>query len=174
VMVAGLKGRRWLLFVLLLPQVAIGVAGVAQRLSKPVWSAPDLYAAVVADAGADFDPQRQLVAWPDLTGIAIAAKEDITLVSGNDGSLLGPINWRQSKPRAIDPALVERTAPYWLICGKSCSHIVDYLGENGFTSALLAHKVNIDNGEFSAYRIEPARYPITYRSGNFPPPAGPR
>lgn len=174
VMVVGLKGRRWLLFVLLLPQVAIGVAGATQRLSKPVWSAPDLYAAIVADAGADFDPARQLVAWPDLTGIAIAAKEDITLVSGNDGSLLGPINWRESKPRAIDPALAERTTPYWLICGKSCSHIVAYLGDHGFTSALLAHKVNIDNGKFSAYRIEQARYPITYRSGNFPPPAGPR
>lgn len=174
VMVAGLKGRRWLLFVLLLPQATIGVAGAAQRLSMPVWSAPDLYATILADAGAGFDPVRQLVAWPDLTGIAFAAKEDITLISGNDGSLLGPINWRQRKPGAIDPALTARPTPYWLICGKGCSHIVSYLGGHNFTATLLARKVNIDNGEFSAYRIDQARYPITYRSGNFSPPAGPR
>ena len=154
VMVAGLKDRRWVLFLLLLPQVAFGVAGVAQRLKTPIWSAQNLYATITQDAGPDFDPSRQLVAWPDLNGVSFAATENITLVSGNDGSLLGPINWRGRDPGAIDPALAERSTPYWLICGKACARLLDYLGEHGRRASLLARKTNTDNGEFSAYRID--------------------
>lgn len=154
VMVTGLKGRRWVVLTLLLPQVAFGVAGITQRLTTPVWDAPDLYAAISQDAGAGFEPGRQLVAWPDLAGVAIAATENITLVSGNDGSLLGPINWRNRIPGAIDPALAERATPYWLICGKACSRVLDYLDEHGRKTSLLARKTNIDNGEFSAYRVD--------------------
>lgn len=154
IMVVGLKGRRWALLLLLLPQVAFGVAGVMQRLEMPVWSAPNLYAAISEDAGVGFDPARQLVAWPDLAGVAMAATEDITLVSGNDGSLLGPINWRDRDPGAIDPALAERATPYWLICGKACAHLLAYLDEHGRKTSLLARKTNTDNGEFSAYRVD--------------------
>jgi hypothetical protein len=154
VMVVGLKGRRWVLLFLFLPQVAFGVAGTAQRLALPIWDASDLYGAISADAGPGFDPARQLVAWPDLAGVSLAATEDITIVSGNDGSLLGPINWRERVAGVIDPALAERTTPYWLVCGKACAHVLDYLDEHGRKTSLLARKTNIDNGEFSAYRVD--------------------
>nr|WP_295890198.1 hypothetical protein [uncultured Devosia sp.] len=154
VMVTGLRGRRWVLLALLLPQVAFGVAGVVQRLATPAWNAPDLYAAISHDAGAGFDPARQLIAWPDLAGVSMAATKNITLVSGNDGSLLGPINWRNRTADAIDPALAERAGPYWLLCGETCGTILDYLGEHGRTTTLLARKTNIDNGEFLAYRVD--------------------
>ena len=154
VVATGLKGRRWVLLLLLLPQVAFGVAGVMQRLSMPVWTSANLYAAISQDAGAGFDPEKQLVAWPDLFGVAIAATENITLVSGNDGLLLGPIKWRERSADSIDPALATRATPYWLRCGKACPQVLGYLGEHGRKATLLARKTNIDNGEFLAYRVD--------------------
>jgi hypothetical protein len=154
IMVTGLEGRRWVLLALFLPQVAFGVAGVGQRLTSPVWTAPNLYAAISQDAGAGFEPARQLVAWPDLAGVAMAATENITLVSGNDGSLLGPIDWRNRSAGTIDPALAERATPYWLVCGKACAQVLGYLDEHGRKTTLLARKTNIDNGEFFAYRVD--------------------
>jgi hypothetical protein len=155
IMVAGPDGiRRWVLLALLLPQVAFGAAAVAHRLSIAAWDQPDLYEIIRTDAGPGFEPSRQLVAWPDLIGVAFAATKEIVLASGNDGSLLGPINWRTSKPDAIDPTLAQRTVPYWLICSASCPLVLDYLEENGRRPHFLARKINTDNGEFLAYRVD--------------------
>ncbi len=157
-MVVGLDGiRRWVLLALLLPQVAFGAAAVAHRLSIPVWGEPDLYQIISTDAGPGFDPLHQLVAWPDLAGVAIAAVEDVTLVSGNNGALLGPINWRHHSLRAIDPALAERPTPYWLICSNACELVLHYLDEHGRKTSFLATKANADNGDFWAYRVDTVR-----------------
>ena len=154
IMVAGLKGRRWALLALLLPQVLFGAAGVSYRLTNAAWSQPDLYAVIRDDASPGFEPSRQLVAWPDLVGVAMAAEEDISVVSGNDGSLLGPIDWRNRNPGFIDPALAARPTPWWLICGESCQRLLDHLDEHGRSATFLAGKTNADNGEFSVYRID--------------------
>lgn len=154
IMVVGLEGRRWALLLLMLPQVAFGVAGVAHRLSMPIWTAPDLYETIIHDAGSTVAPIGRIVAWPDLAGVPMAAERNITVVSGNDGSLLGPINWQRRDADDIDPALVERPTPWWLVCTKTCPTLLDHLGEYGRASTLLATKTNTDNGEFSAYRID--------------------
>ena len=154
IVTTGIEGRRWALILLLLPQVAIGVAGVTHRLSMPAWTMPDLYQAVATDAGAGFDPATQLVAWPDFAGVAIVAAENITMLSGNDGSVLGPIDWRHRAVGAIDPALATRATPFWLICGEECEKVLHFLAEHGRTTTLLAKKTNVDNGDFFAYRVE--------------------
>jgi hypothetical protein len=154
VMVAGLQGRRWVLMALMLPQLAFGIAGIMERLEAPVWKLSDLYDVISRDAGSDFDPARQLVAWPDLNGVAVAATKDVTLISGNDGALLGPIDWRGHDINAIDPALAGRPGPFWLICGERCARILAHLGDNGRKATLLAGKTNVDNGVFVAYRID--------------------
>ena len=154
IVVVGLEGRRWILLALLLPQAVFGVTGVAYRLSTPTWTQPQLYDVIRNDAGAGFEPTRDLVAWPDMAGVAMAAQNGITLVSGNDGSLVGPINWRDRKPGAIDPALLERPTPYWLVCGENCDQLLAYFGEHDRTATYLARKINADNGEFMAYRID--------------------
>lgn len=153
VMVVGLHGRRWVLLFLLLPQAVFGVAGAADRLGTPTWNEPDLYQVVRDDAGTLFDPSR-LVAWPDLAGVVIAAQNNTTLVSGNDGSLLGPINWRERAPGAIDPQLAIRPTPWWLVCGETCDRLLAELAAQGRTTTFLATKTNIDNGEFHAYRVD--------------------
>lgn len=154
IMAVGLEGRRRLvLLALLLPQVAFGAAAVSHRLTIPVWDQPDLYAIIQSNAGPTFNPTQDLVAWPDLNGVAIAAVEDITLISGNNGAVLGPINWQNHRLNAIDPALLTRQTPYWLICGGKCE-LLPRLEEHGQRPTFLASKVNPDNGKFSAYRID--------------------
>ncbi|MGB3335939.1 MAG: hypothetical protein WBA73_02040 [Devosia sp.] len=153
-MVAGLNAeRRWILAILLAPQMVFGLIGVSQRLAHPVWAMDNLYAEVVADAGTDFRPERDLVAWPDLAGVTVAAIEDVQLINGNDGTLLGPILWRTHNVSAFAPVLLERIDPYWLICAL-CDEVTDYLKTNGRQLTLLGTKFNVDNGDFAAYRVD--------------------
>ena len=150
---AGTSARTWVLLVLLAPQVVIGISAVQQRLWHPVWQQPDLYSLVSADAGPGFDPARQLVAWPDIVGASTAAIHGIRLRSGNDGSLLGPIDWHEWDPARIDPALFTMARPYWLLCA-GCTRLTDRLQNAGLQVTLLGDKVNLDNGPLAAYRID--------------------
>ncbi|KRA45622.1 hypothetical protein ASD80_04645 [Devosia sp. Root635] len=150
---AGPKARRWVMLAILAPQTVVGAWAIVERLSHPVWLQPNLYAVVSADAGPDFRPEAQLVAWPDLVGLATAADEDIQFISGNTGETLGPINWRTWKARTIDKRVLEVRRPYWLLC-TDCEVILDLLEENGMQGTFLAAKSNIDNGEMEAWRIE--------------------
>lgn len=150
---AGEKAKRWVILAILAPQTIVGAWAIVERLSHPVWLQPNLYAVIRANAGPDFSPETQLVAWPDLVGLATAAAEDIQFISGNTGETLGPINWRSWKERTIDKRVLDVPRPYWLLCA-DCEVILDLLEENGMRGTYLARKSNIDNGEFDAYRVE--------------------
>lgn len=153
-MVAGLdRQRELILAIVLMPQVVVGLIAATTRLQDPVWQKPDLYAAMRQDAGPQFHPETDLVAWPDLAGIALAAENGISIINGNDGTLLGPVQWRTRQEDRIDPSLTTKAGPYWLIC-TDCAPILDVLTAAGRQAKLLAAKANIDNGEFYAYRVE--------------------
>ncbi len=152
--VAGLdRPRQWVLACLLLPQVAFSIPAIIQRAQNPDWAYPDLYQTILADAGAGFRPDRDLVAWPDMAGVSMAAVNDIQLINGNIGTVLGPVDWRQHHPEAFAPILRTKQSPYWLVCA-GCEPVLDHLSQNGRTATLLATKFNVDNGRFDAYRID--------------------
>lgn len=153
-MLVGINAeRRWILVLLLTPQFFYGLAGINYRLANPAWAGDDLYAAIVADAGVGFDPQTDLFAWPELAAPAISAVNEIKLRSGNDGLLLGPINWRTHREAGITPDLLDNPGPYWLVCA-DCQTLRPLLEARGHELTLLGTRLNVDNGEFNAYRID--------------------
>jgi hypothetical protein len=157
VMVTGLDGRRWVLLFIFLPQVVFGATGVTMRLASPVWRSDTLLQVIKADAGGNFDPSSQLVAYPDLSGIAMSATENITMINGNNGELLGPINWRNRDQQALAPSLTTMPTPYWVICGSNCGELETHLTEHGRQVTLIGKKSNVDNGTFRAFRIDGPR-----------------
>ena len=153
-MLAGINTeRRWIMALLLAPQVVYGIDGVMYRFAHPKWAGDDLYAVVLADAGADFRPETDLVVWPDLAGPTIAASNDIQVLSGNTGALLGPITWRSFDQQAMAPLLLEKPAPYWLVCA-ICAPVIAHLEANDRTLTQLGTHFIADNGMFYAYRVE--------------------
>ena len=152
-LLAGSAARRWVLVVLLLPQLAAGVIVSTVRLNDPNWNKPDLYAVIAADAGPGFDPSRQLIGWQDFNLSTAAAIHGITYISGNNGELLGPVDWRKRKEYAVDPVLTNTPTPYWLVCGK-CARALSVIMTAGLHPSRLASTVIADDGPLSAYRID--------------------
>lgn len=153
-MVAGVTPvRRWMLILILLPQVVIGLVAVYQRLANPIWLQDDLYALVAEDAGAGFDPERDLVGWPDMAIPEWAARYDIRMINGNNGRIIDAVDWTTYEPGRIDATMLERPRPYWLIC-YVCERLVGPLQENGATLVQLGQKNGFDNGESKAFRVE--------------------
>jgi hypothetical protein len=150
---AGPLSRRWVLIVLLAPQAIVGISMAKHRLENPVWTRPDLYAVVAADAGPDFDPARQLIGWQDFNLSTAAAAHHISYISGNNGTVLGPVDWRHRVEEALDPILVTTPTPYWLVCGE-CDTALDRITAAGLTPTELTSAVNFDDGPQSAYRID--------------------
>lgn len=150
----GFEKRKDLLFALLMtPQVVFGLVAVHHRLTNPAWQQPDLYAVIARDAGEAFSPEKQLVAWPDLAGVTMAAEHNVWLINGNGGQALGPVQWRTRQEERIDPVLRDLPVPYWLVCG-DCRPVLDFLDQNGRSAHFLADAQNVDNGHFYAFRIE--------------------
>ena len=145
--------RRWILALLLTPQFFYGIAAVNYRLANPSWVGDDLYAVITADAGEGFETQTDLFAWPELAGTAIAAFNNVQLRSGNDDSMMGPIDWRTYNGAEIAPELLDNPDPYWLVCAK-CQILRPALEANGKHLTLLGTRLNVDNGEFEAYRVD--------------------
>lgn len=152
-LLAGGKARRWALLVLLVPQALVGIAITSNRLQEPAWAKPDVYAAILADAGPDFDPARQLIAWQDFMLTATAASRGITYISGNNGELLGPIDWRRRRENQIAPIVLANPGPYWLVCGE-CNRVLEALARAGRQTTLLVETDNFDDGPVSAYRVD--------------------
>ena len=150
---AGPNARQWVLMVLLAPQALAGVAVSKERLFEPHWTRPDIYGAVVADAGPGFDPSKQLLAWQDFMLTPTAATRGITYLSGNNGTLLGPVDWRQRIEDRVDPILGAHPVPYWLVCGK-CEPALAVIAAAGLSATELASTVNFDDGPIAAYRID--------------------
>jgi hypothetical protein len=151
--VAGLdRDRTWVMILLLLPQVIFGALAVNTRLRVPTWQV-DIYQVIKDDAGADFRPERDLVAWPNLSGVAISAIYDVKVINGNDGTLLGPADWRTHDKGRIDQLFYDKPAPFWLVCA-DCDRLVRTLEASGRVLVPLANKYTVDAGEFFAYRID--------------------
>ena len=150
---AGAAARRWVLLLLLAPQVLAGVSVATARLQHPVWTKPDLYGAILADAGPGFDPASQLVGWQDFIMSPMAAIHGITYISGNNGDRLGPVDWRRRSEDAIDPVVVSIPTPYWLVCGE-CAPVLAVITGAGRQPTELARTINADDGPVSAYRID--------------------
>jgi len=152
-MLAGKDAKRWVLMVLLVPQALAGVAVTKERITEPFWTKPNIYAAVAADAGPGFDPATQLVAWQDFMLSPAAAIYGITYRSGNNGKLLGPIDWRERVEDKLDPILATHATPYWLVCGE-CDPALRAIAAAGLVPTELATTVNFDDGPVTAYRID--------------------
>lgn len=150
---AGPAARRWVLIALLAVPAVAGIAMASSRLVQPVWTKPDLYAVVAADAGPGFDPRTQLIGWQDLALSTAAASHSISYISGNNGRVLGPVDWRQRTENAIDPVLITTPTPYWLVCGK-CGPALAVITAAGRTATELSSTVNFDDGPQAAYRID--------------------
>lgn len=149
---AGNSARRWVLLLLLVPQALVGIAMAKENASRPSWTRPDIYEVVSADAGPDFDPAIQLVAWQDIMLTAAAAEHGISYRSGNNGELLGQVDWRRRVEGRVDPILATHATPYWLVCG-TCEPALAAIAEAGRTATELASTTNFD-GDVAAYRIE--------------------
>ncbi|MCP8883458.1 hypothetical protein NIM87_08110 [Devosia sp. XJ19-1] len=153
-MTAGITPvRRWVLILLLVPQVAIGLALVGQRLANPVWTKDDLYAIVARDAGPDFNPELDLVGWPDMAIPEWAAKNDIRMINANSGETADAIKWRTHSPMVYADSVLNKPKPYWLICIK-CDQVVGYLERSGSTAVQLGYKTSFDFEAATAFRIE--------------------
>lgn len=152
-MLAGPTAPRWVLMVLLTPQALVGVAISKERLTDPSWTRPDVYAAVVADAGPGFDPSTQLVGWQDFMLSPAAAVHDITYQSGNNGEVIGPVDWRSRVEDRLDPILTTHATPYWLVCGE-CDLALAFIAAGGLKAMELSSSVNFDDGPIAAYRID--------------------
>ncbi|MBU1305480.1 MAG: hypothetical protein KKF33_08170 [Alphaproteobacteria bacterium] len=150
---AGAKASHWVLPLLLFPQVEAGLISVFGRLQQPNWAEPDIYAIIKADAGTGFDPARQLVAWPDIAGISTVAMNHISMTSGNNGAMLGPIDWRGWQVGDMDPALLTRPRPFWLLCS-DCDMILAYLATAGAAPTQIGYRRHYDNSPITAYRID--------------------
>ncbi|WDQ98935.1 hypothetical protein PSC71_17370 [Devosia sp. J2-20] len=152
-LLAGPGAKRWVLIALLTPQAVAGIAMVKNRLENPVWDRPDLYAVIQSDAGASFDPSRQLIGWQDYNLSPIAAAYDISYISGNNGALLGPVDWRYRSEGAVDPVFGTTPTPYWLICNE-CAPALAAIAEAGRATTELARSKNFDDGMQIAYRVD--------------------
>lgn len=152
-MVTAPKAKSWVMLVLLAPQVVFGVSAVSERLTHPAWAEADLFEVISTDAGPTFQPSTQLVAWPDISGLTTAAIENVTLLSGNDGATMGPVDWRTWEFTAFDDGLLTMRRPYWVICA-NCEPLLDHLEQAGLSTKLLAQKINLDNGRIEAFRVE--------------------
>lgn len=146
------RQRAWILAIILIPQVSVGLVVVGQRLAHTVWTEDNLYEAVVADAGAGFDPARDLYGWPNIVIPPYTALLGIEMIDGNYGEPMGRMDWRLYNPERIDKTMQDRTTPYWLICG-ACDLLVGPLEKSGRVLTPLGKKVMIDHGEFTAYRV---------------------
>lgn len=154
IMVAGInRERRVALAIILIPQMFFGFAGVSYRLGNIGNGAPDLYQAISDNAGPGFDASTQLVAWPDLAGVASAAIHDVTIINGNGGPPLGPVHWQTHDAEAFAPVLLDHGGPFWLLCA-ACEPVEQYLTDNGRKLTLLGERLNPDNGVFRAYKVE--------------------
>jgi hypothetical protein len=67
--------------------------------------------------------------------------------------MLGPIRWRSRVPGRLDPLLVDKPAPYWLLCA-DCAGLIEHLETNGRHLTQLGHKRNVDDGDIFAYRVD--------------------
>lgn len=143
----------WVMPVLLAVPMVMGISTAIDRLQTPVWSQPDLYELIATDAGPGLDPARQLVSWPAMVGIAMAAVHKVSLLDGNDGSLLGPVDWRRWDPTRVWPGLLHMPRPYWVVCAE-CAPLLQALTAAGLKPSLLGQKFNPDNGDIVAYRID--------------------
>ena len=153
-MLVGLeRERRWALIILLAPQMVFGIANISSRVTNTIKNKPDLYQTIIADAGPGFVPSRDLVAWPVLAGVTLSAINKVQLINGNDGTLLGPIDWRVYDSSAMAPIVFENSLPYWLIC-VSCSTVLEPLATHGLHAKFLGSNENFDNGLFEACRID--------------------
>ncbi|SMQ66285.1 hypothetical protein SAMN06295905_1442 [Devosia lucknowensis] len=153
-MAAGMnRWRRWVMIGLLAPQVAVGLVVVTQRLSEPAWAKDDLYSLVRADAGAGFDPETDLVGWPDMAIPEWAAENGIRMINGNNGQLADAIVWRDHEPDMVAPSVMARARPFWLICIK-CGPVIQALKAEGATPVEIGEKTSIDFYDASAFRIE--------------------
>jgi hypothetical protein len=154
VMVAGVTPlRRWMLILILIPQVVFGIQAVAARLAAPNWNNDDLYAVIQRDAGGNLDPEQDLVGWPDIAIPEWAARDDIRMINGNNGQIADAVDWATHDPTAFGSVLREHRRPYWLIC-YACELVLDHLEGGGATATLLGVNKSIDNGESAAYRID--------------------
>ena len=151
---AGAKVNRWFLLAFLAPQVVAGIAVVRVQLTNPQWADATIYEAVLADAGAGYDPTEDLVVWPDLILSGTAARRDIAYISANDGKTVGPIDWRSRKNYVVRKDFAERPTPYWLVCHR-CSLIMPFIESAGQTATPL-EAVAPPTGDpvLRAYRID--------------------
>ena len=152
-MLAGTHARRWVLMLLLSVQAVAGVAVSKERALDPSWTRPDIYGAILADAGPDFDPASQLVGWQDFMLSPTAAVHGIVYRSGNNGDLLGPVDWRRRVEDNVDPILATHPTPYWLVCGQCIRPLLAIFAAD-LTATNLATTVNFDDGRITAYRID--------------------
>ena len=147
------RARRWVLIALLVPQVAVGLVVVTQRLSEPGWAKDDLYAIVRADAGAGFNPETDLVGWPDMVIPEWAAENGIRMINGNNGQLADAIVWRDHTPKVVAPSVLAKARPFWMICIR-CGPVLDAFRAQGATPVKIGEKESIDFYDAAAFRIE--------------------
>ena len=150
-MTGSIRVRRSLAGILV--GLAVGLVVVTQRLSEPGWARDDLYAIVRADAGAGFNPETDLVGWPDMVIPEWAAENGIRMINGNNGELADAIMWRNHTPKVVAPSVLAKTRPFWLICIK-CGPVIEALREQGAAPVKIGEKESIDFYDAAAFRIE--------------------
>lgn len=152
-MLAGSKARLWVLMIILVPHAVMGMSNVKHALQEKATGDMDIYRIVQADAGMDHIPEQQLVGWPDYMVASAAARLDFTYRSGNNGSTLGPVDWRTRTRWMIDPGLATLPTPYWLVC-KNCQPVLDFISGSGLTVTSIGSAINYSDGNIYAYRID--------------------
>ncbi|UJW86566.1 hypothetical protein [Devosia sp. SL43] len=150
---AGERARIWVLAVLMAPQALLGIANAKIALTTHMNGDIDIYNIVQADAGMDTIPQQQLVGWPDYMVQSAATQLDFTYRSGNNGMIMGPVDWRTRERWMIDPGLASLPTPYWLVC-KDCATLIDFISSAGLKPTNIGTALNYSDGRIYAYRID--------------------
>jgi hypothetical protein len=144
----------WVLALLLLP---LDVAGVERSIADAQGlTSPDelAYAAVSTDAGARFDPARNLIAWPDFLLTPAAARHDIRYLSGNNGTVIGAVDWRNRGDGNVDAKLLTTLpTPYWLVCSK-CEPALQAIKDAGHTTTEILPLTRSLIEPIAAYRVD--------------------
>ncbi len=142
----------WPFFILLLPSLVFGLSKSASDILTPAGDGL-AFQAIVRDAGTAFDPGSNLLVWPDVLILGIAARTDMPFISANSGAIGGPVRLRDRSEYQIERQLLTTLPhPYWLIC-HVCTPLLDEIEKSGRTPITLYEPDFESPLPVGAYRI---------------------
>jgi hypothetical protein len=148
------KAPIWPLLLLLLAQDYWGIKKSVQEIRFPSAADGPAYEAILTDAGARLDTERNLVSWPDHIMTPSAARRGFRFVSGNNGHVVAAIDLTSRKHGDMShKVFAETPGPYWLVCFQ-CEDPLAIVRSTGRQITELMPRTEAIAGAVAAYRID--------------------